>query len=261
MSGELDGASRLSRLRPAMGTLCSIAAAGDDMDLEGAINVAFQSLQQVDQLMHPQHGVDLSRINQRTNQCVSQIIPVHEWTWRVLQLAKQINELSNGVFDPCLPSKTGCMRDVELFSDHQVICHAPVMMDLGGIAKGFAVDCAIDALKVAGCSSGLVNAGGDVRVFGEMQHMYIKHADQVLPFELCDQALAVSELNHADRPAEHQGYYHRGSPTLPLHQQIAVVAERAVIADALTKCVMWCDQAISHHLCATFNVRILLPLI
>ena len=44
----------------------------------------------------------------------------------------------------------------------------PVRITLDGIAKGYAVDCAIAALKRAGVSSGWINAGGDLRVFGDM---------------------------------------------------------------------------------------------
>jgi len=41
-----------------------------------------------------------------------------------------------------------------------------VRLDLGGIAKGFAVDQAIAQLRDAGVVSGSVNAGGDLRVLG-----------------------------------------------------------------------------------------------
>jgi thiamine biosynthesis lipoprotein len=41
-----------------------------------------------------------------------------------------------------------------------------VRIDLGGIAKGFAVDRALDALRAHGASQGLVNAGGDLAAFG-----------------------------------------------------------------------------------------------
>ena len=41
-------------------------------------------------------------------------------------------------------------------------------IDCGGIAKGYAVDVAIATLVRAGCSAGLVNAGGDLRAFGAL---------------------------------------------------------------------------------------------
>ncbi len=41
-----------------------------------------------------------------------------------------------------------------------------VMIDVGGIAKGFAVDYMIDMMKKYGIKSGLINAGGDIRCLG-----------------------------------------------------------------------------------------------
>jgi thiamine biosynthesis lipoprotein len=40
------------------------------------------------------------------------------------------------------------------------------VIDLGGVAKGFAVDRAVEALKSHGIDAGIVNAGGDMAVFG-----------------------------------------------------------------------------------------------
>jgi thiamine biosynthesis lipoprotein len=42
-----------------------------------------------------------------------------------------------------------------------------VRIDLGGIAKGYAVDCGIDALRSAGITHGYVAAGGDSRMIGD----------------------------------------------------------------------------------------------
>ena len=42
----------------------------------------------------------------------------------------------------------------------------PTVIDLGGIAKGFAVDQAVAAMRRAGAARGLVNAGGDLFGFG-----------------------------------------------------------------------------------------------
>lgn len=41
-----------------------------------------------------------------------------------------------------------------------------VEFDLGGIAKGYAIDRAIEAMKTVGAMGGLVDVGGDVRCFG-----------------------------------------------------------------------------------------------
>ena len=41
-----------------------------------------------------------------------------------------------------------------------------VRLDLGGIAKGYGIDRAVEAIRQTGCSGGLVDVGGDVRCFG-----------------------------------------------------------------------------------------------
>src|SRR5215470_6425535 len=46
-----------------------------------------------------------------------------------------------------------------------------VKVDLGGIAKGFAVDRAIETLYRHGATDGLVNAGGDLAAFGRRVHL------------------------------------------------------------------------------------------
>ena len=42
-----------------------------------------------------------------------------------------------------------------------------VAVDLGGIAKGFAVDEALEAMALADVTGGMVNLGGNIRVFGD----------------------------------------------------------------------------------------------
>lgn len=44
--------------------------------------------------------------------------------------------------------------------------HPGMALDLGGIAKGYAVDVAVKTLSERGVQSGMVNAGGDLRVIG-----------------------------------------------------------------------------------------------
>jgi thiamine biosynthesis lipoprotein len=56
---------------------------------------------------------------------------------------------------------------IQLLPGNRVRFAGPsVQIDLGGIAKGFAVDRAVEALQRHGVIGGLVNAGGDLRAFG-----------------------------------------------------------------------------------------------
>jgi len=193
--------------------------------------------------MHPhRHGSDLARINAAPLHMPIEIQPD---TWRVLHLARRLYELTDGVFDPCLPSQPGSLQDVELGSVPMLVRHTPVEIDLGGIAKGYAVDRAVETLMAHGCCAGLVNAGGDLRVFGEREEaVLLREPDTSFRrLALRNAALAVSDIDAIDRPAEHQGYYSRKGKTAA-RRYAAVIAKDAATADALTKCVLLCEP---HH--------------
>ena len=143
--------------------------------------------------------------------------------------------------------------------EYSVLCHRAVSLDLGGIAKGFAVDRATEALMSAGCLSGLVNAGGDLRVFGpRSQTIFVKGTADARPLELANCALAVSDADAAHRPSEHRGYYAGGSRKPALTRRYAaVVAKEAAIADALTKCVLLCPVDTTRWLMNTFEATLI----
>ena len=75
-----------------------------------------------------------------------------------------------------------------------------VRIDLGGIAKGYAVDCGIDILRARGFTHALVNAGGDSRVIGDrfgkpwvIGIRHPDHPDQVITrVPLTDSAFSTS---------------------------------------------------------------------
>jgi thiamine biosynthesis lipoprotein len=58
---------------------------------------------------------------------------------------------------------------VLLDAEHQTVRFSQkgVRIDLGGIAKGYAVDCGIEALRTLGITHGYVAAGGDSRMIGD----------------------------------------------------------------------------------------------
>jgi thiamine biosynthesis lipoprotein len=116
-------------------------------------------------------------------------------------------------------------------------------IDLGGIAKGYAVDKAIETLQSHGVRSGLVNAGGDLRMFGEPQPVHVRLPEapgMLAPLGLfADCALATSAAYFSSIDSE------RGplEPLVDRKRRIAgarqgsvtVVATECMTADALTK--------------------------
>lgn len=171
------------------------------------------------------------------------VVRVDSWTFAVLEVAQQFHRESGGMFDPCRPIRSGRLGDLELLAPDGVVCRAPVALDLGGIAKGFAVDRAIDALKRHGCTRGVVNAGGDLRCFGPAPFRVLLRppksgGEEALRLDLADCALAVSADRSETSPSEHVGYYVGTTGEPAEGRWTAVTAPDAVVADAMCKCAM-----------------------
>ena len=125
-------------------------------------------------------------------------------------------------------------------------------IDLGGIAKGFAVDRAIEALRRHGIAEGLVNAGGDLSAFGpRVQAVDIRDPRQpdhpMCRVELRNAALASSAGRYDPvRAGDVSGCAVIDPLTaMPVRAILGatVCAPCCVIADALTKVVMNAGEA------------------
>jgi thiamine biosynthesis lipoprotein ApbE len=142
---------------------------------------------------------------------------------------------------------------IQLLSENQVrFADHGVKIDLGGIAKGFAVDRAVEALRHHGVAEGLVNAGGDLRVFGPCNHV-VDIRDPRQPdrpmccVALCNAALASSAGRFdplRSRNALSSGVVDPAT-SRPVQSitGATVCASSCMIADALTKVVMNSGEA------------------
>jgi FAD:protein FMN transferase len=178
--------TNLRRARPLLGTFMEIDV--DDVEeqhAEGAVEAAFASVTEVHRLMSfHEADSDVSRLNRSAS---SEAVAVHPWTYEVMAMAVDINQRSAGAFDigvastlqqlgqlpadgesRLTPAISIPMSDaIELLADNRIrFTHPSIKIDLGGIAKGFAVDRAIDELRGHGVRSAIVNAGGDLAAFG-----------------------------------------------------------------------------------------------
>ena len=245
----------MSRLRVALGTFVAIdAEASNPADAERGVAAAFAAISAVERLMHPtRRGSDLAALAACP---IGTPVTVHAWTFEVLELCQVLHRLSQGIFDPCLDTASGRMCDLELTAQRSVVPHAALRVDLGGIAKGFAVDRAILALRAQGCEGGLVNAGGDLAVFGERSRTLICHSGpRAAAVVLNNAALATSDAQQASRPAEHRGYYHGVDRSAAVFGHITVTAAQAAVADGLTKCLLPGDGALCATLLDAFGAR------
>lgn len=267
------------RARPLLGTLVEVRVeAGRAAVAHAAIEQAFAAVTRVQALMsYHDPGSELSRINR---EAVAHAVAVSGDTWQVLEAAQRVSAASNGLFDitvaPALaragflPRPTGlppasrhaCWRDVELLPGQRVRFGRCLRIDLGGIAKGYAVDCAIQALQRTGIQSGVVNAGGDLRMFGDcadVVHLrHPAHPTALLTILPCSPAAATSagyfqQRRYAGRPACAVVHPGRRAPCAA-DRSVTVLAADCMTADALTK-VVYADPAQGHAALSAFCAR------
>jgi FAD:protein FMN transferase len=146
----------------------------------------------------------------------------------------------------CAQDDHSAWRDIVLEKNCAVRFRRRLAIDLGGIAKGFAVDCAIEVLKNKGVRAGLVNAGGDLRAFG-LQKETVRIRCPLEPsraagsIALQNRALATSATYFSRRKVAGRmcSELIDGRTQRPLIDDVSVTvaAEDCMTADALTKIV------------------------
>src|SRR5262249_3099880 len=142
------------------------------------------------------------------------------------------------------PAEAGDFSAVEFLPGNRLAFAARIVLDLGGIAKGFAVDRAIAVLRAHGVREALVNAGGGMRVMGKTpQPISIRHPTEparlLLAGTLRNGAIATSSPVATLSVVEgREASALISAPTrTPIVERASysVVAATCVVADALTK--------------------------
>ena len=269
----------MTRCKPLLGTFVEITLDQDTNLI--AMNHAFAAIERIQELMSfHQPDSELNHINRCAHH---KAVDIHPWTAQVLRIAKQVHRHSRGLFNcgighrlvaaGLLPRHInfnnhdlGGIEDICFLTPELVSSLRPVCLDLGGIAKGFAVDMAVRTLISEGISSGLVNAGGDLRVFGNTpKPIHIRNPNN--PAELIEvgmlqnAALATSSLYFAKRDTYES---HLINPLAKEESAIyvqsadsySILAKECVYADALTKVLALSKEA--HHPCfAKFSAQVI----
>ncbi|MGH7953345.1 MAG: FAD:protein FMN transferase [Limisphaerales bacterium] len=251
----------IHRCRPLLGTFVEIAATGaSESRLHLAINAAFAVIERIQKLMSA-HDAQ-SELSQLNREAASRPVIVSRETFAVLRRADRLAAESKGAFDctiapllarwQILPArlqrkKSGTWRDVRLLPGRKVYFRQPLALDLGGIAKGFAVDMAIERLRKHGVSAAMVNAGGDLRTFGAQPSLiHLRHPARPQLFaekiQVRDAALATSSPCFTERSWQGRQVSHlvdsirRTAVTGAV--SVTVRARECWLADALTKVVL-----------------------
>jgi thiamine biosynthesis lipoprotein len=179
------------RSQPLLGTFVVVTAYGAERgSTTRAISAAFDEVRRIDSLMSlHRRDSELTRVNETA---AREAIRVSEELFLVTSNALHIARETDGAFDPTVGPLTllwGFLRMVYRLSSPEEIAPAlpyvnyklveldleprtirfktnGVKLDLNAIAKGYAVDCAIEKLRSLGITNAMVRAGGDLRVLG-----------------------------------------------------------------------------------------------
>ena len=261
----------LLRSLPIMGTAVECQAFHGLPDrARRAVEAAFAAVEQVDRDMSLYRSQsDIGRLNRQAGQ---RDVRVRESTAAVLRESLNVARASDGALDvtvaPLLaqwgffsvreeaPNASQIEAALALVdyrhlyldgANHTVRLAQPRMqLDLGGIAKGYAVDQAAEALRRHGVRQGMVNAGGDLRLLGrhpdgEPWVVGIQHplnlSRLLLALSLDEGAIATSGnyLRHRVYNGRRYGHLLHPKNGYPADTALSmtVVAPTAMRADAL----------------------------
>lgn len=160
----------------------------DSAKAETLIRDVQAEFERINQLMSPY--IESSELSQLNRHAANAPVTVSAEFYQLLQQAKHISSLSNGAFDVTFASvgfyydyrahkkpdaaqlqhsrQYVNYRSIELLANNQVRFAQPgVKIDLGGIAKGYAVERCIALLANAGILHAQLTAGGDSRLLGD----------------------------------------------------------------------------------------------
>jgi thiamine biosynthesis lipoprotein len=252
----------MRRARPLLGTYVSVAVDGvAERAAVAASDAAFAAIARVERLMsfHDPRS-DIGRLNQAAG---LDAIAVDPWTIAVVRAACDLQRASAGCFDisivpalqrqGLLPGRASAAAahrrrrscGIAFLPGHRLrLEDRGMQIDLGGIAKGFAVDRAIACLRAHGVPSALVEAGGDIGTIGSHA---IAIRDPACPgrllqrLRLDDGGAATSAayvLGERSAQATAAIIEPLSGEARSLFASVTVRAPSCMAADALTKVVM-----------------------
>lgn len=265
------------RTLPVMGTIAAFAVVdGDPPHAHAAIDAAMEELRRVDRLMT--RFSETSEIGRANRLAATRPVAVSGATAVVLREALGWAEASEGAFDPAIgravrlwdvshrtvPPPDAAVRrlagrsfyralDLDTWRGGPVVrfTDPDVALDLGGIAKGYGVDRAVEALRRAGITQAIVSVGGDLYAVGGAEDggpwrigIQSPHDPSRLAAELDVRDAAVATSGDYLQFFRHGGrrYHHLLDPTTgaprhtPVHS-VTVMAGACLTADAAATAV------------------------
>ena len=252
----------IERVQFQMGTYASVLIyGGNDRD----VDAAFAKIKELDNLLSDYNPK--SEISEINNMAGERAVRVNPQVIQILQIAKTIATETDGVFDPTIGALTiGVYRfgresevepdiadidkakslvnynDLVIEGDNVYLKNKGMMIDLGAIGKGYAVEQAVSVLKARGVKTGVVSISGDIKVFGNEAEIAITNPENkgaIATFTTKTEDLAISTSGSYERSVTIDGdvYHHlivpeSGRPGSDFLSLTVVMEDGSTLADA-----------------------------
>ncbi len=240
---------------------------------EQAIKAVMAEMRRIDGWLGYGRTSEVTHLNQLAG---SQAVKVTSELFQLIKRAIYYSEISDGAFDitfagagkhydyrlGVLPNETTLVASLAAINYRHLqlnealltigYAHPGVNIDLGGIAKGYAVDNAIAMLKQRGITSAIVSAGGDSRMIGDKQGKpwivgirspRAAAATAQVPIAIPLSDTAISTSGDYERYFERDGvrYHHIINPktgdSARQLQSVSIIGDKAIDTDALSTTV------------------------
>jgi thiamine biosynthesis lipoprotein len=258
--------------RQMMGATVQIQAIGPTAQAREAVEAAFRVIAEIESWAHPDRpSSDVAQINAAAG---ARPVAVHDEIFAMLRTSREVSEASDGAYDITFagagklwdiqhPDKFRIPTDEEVRESVRLVNYRNLELDeaaktaflkeegmrigLGAIAKGWAADKAMEALKARGINNAIVSPGGNLLVAGTKRgkpwHIGIQHPRKPKGTSLAVLRvrgdLAVLTAGDYERFVIRAGVRynhildpHSGRPT-DRCQGVTIIGPRAGVADAL----------------------------
>lgn len=264
-----------------MGTFVEVISPHKD-----AAKIAFEEIKRIDGLLSKyKENSEISRLNKFGR------LKVSPETFYIIKKARKFWLASDGAFDITvaplidlwgftdkkyyLPKGDEVKKALNMIGFDKIIFNSDnnmvkfkipgMQIDLGGIAKGYAVDCAVNKLKEKGIKSCLINAGGQTHClgnkFGRPWRVAIRNprkGDLLDYLELQDKAVATSGdyeqyFVRGERRYSHILNPKTGYPADSGVISVTVIANDGITADALSTSIFVLGKKKGEELAKRFT--------
>lgn len=244
------------RFKPMFGSFVEIQLFENDQE---NFDKTFEVMKQAEELLsaHSENS-ELTKLNRSVNKKIL-LDPI---TLDILRKSIQMMKETDSLFDitlggiqqreNLLPTYDGQSDNIPLghyedilIEDSTCFLKKPLTLTLDGVAKGYAVDLAYKKLISLGISSGYINAGGDLRIFGEIElPLYQRGAYGKNKYlgNFKNISLATSRVSSSPTEDFTSQIYSRKQRFKGRTKICTIAAPETWIADALTKATAICDD-------------------